>query len=77
MNQLQSIAPQFLVDEQDNDHVDALIVVQDIDTLFDEFKSQGARMLTDIETHPWGARDILVADIDEYLISFAEMAPQA
>lgn len=63
--------------QRDNNHLDAFVGVQDVDALHAEFKSRGAKILQEVETKPWGARDMVVGDPDGYIIGFAQPENQA
>lgn len=55
-----------------NEHLDAYIGVQGIEALFQELKSNGARILRPLEQRPWNCRDFYVEDPDGYILCFSE-----
>lgn len=55
-----------------NNHVDALIQITDIESLFEEFKHRGAEILQPIETQPWGTRDFVLLDPDGHILCFMQ-----
>ncbi|MEZ5560097.1 MAG: VOC family protein [Pseudomonadales bacterium] len=57
-----------------NQHLDAFIGVTDLRTLYEELQTRGARIITAIEEHPWGAKDFYVEDPDGYILCFSERA---
>ena len=52
--------------------VDALIVVNDIDGLFEEFRERGAQILHDIASHDYGMRDFQIEDANGYVLVFTQ-----
>jgi uncharacterized glyoxalase superfamily protein PhnB len=52
--------------------VDALIVVSDIDELFEEFRERGAQIRHDIASHDYGMRDFQIEDANGYVLVFTE-----
>ena len=59
---------------QDNQHVHALIEVDDLASLFDEVSARGAEIHQPLETQPWGTRDFVVLDVDGHVICFLQNA---
>ena len=59
--------------QRDNNHLDAFVGVQDVDALYAEIRSRGAKILQELETKPWGTRDMVVEDPDGYIICFAQL----
>ena len=68
-------APKTLADRahrRQNEHLDAHVGVQGIESLFDELKARGAHILRSLERRPWGATDFYVEDPDGYILCFSE-----
>jgi len=40
--------------------------------LFDELKSNGARIIRSLEQRPWACKDFYVEDLDGYILCFSE-----
>jgi len=45
---------------------------REIDALFEEFKSNSARIIRPLEPRAWGVRDFYVEDPDGYILCFSE-----
>ncbi|MGC3945809.1 MAG: VOC family protein [Chryseolinea sp.] len=50
----------------------AYIDVTSIDDIYNEFKSKGVTVLSDIENKPWGQREFGIRTIDGHRINFGE-----
>jgi uncharacterized glyoxalase superfamily protein PhnB len=46
--------------------------IENIDTLYHEFKSNDIKILSDIEDKPWGQREFSIQTIDGHRITFGE-----
>ncbi len=53
-------------------HPDVFLWVKDVDKLFDEHRSRGAKIVEDIADRPWDARQYVIADPNGYHIKIAE-----
>ena len=60
------------VNRRQNEHLDAYLGVRGIESLFEEMKSNGARILRPLEQRPWGCKDFYVEDLDDYILCFSE-----
>jgi len=68
-------APKTLADRahrKQNEHLDAYVGVRGIEMLFDELKSNGARIIRSLEQRPWACKDFYVEDLDGYILCFSE-----
>ena len=67
--------PKTLADRahrKQNEHLDAYVGVRGIEILFDELKSNGARIIRSLEQRPWACKDFYVEDLDGYILCFSE-----
>ncbi len=51
---------------------DAYIVVSDVEDVFDEFKSHGAKIVTAIVSQEYGMREFQIEDCNQYRLALAE-----
>jgi len=68
-------APKTLADRdhrRQNEHLDAYVGVQGIESLFNELMLRGAQILRSLERRPWGATDFYIEDPDGYILCFSE-----
>ena len=56
---------------KENDHLDVYFLVNDLASLRDEFKANGAVIHRDIQTQEWGRTDFYVEDLDGHILCFA------
>lgn len=54
------------------EHLDAYITVQDIDTLYAEFATRGIPLARDIASQPWSFREFVIRDCDQRLLCFGQ-----
>ena len=57
---------------KEHEHLDAYVAVTGVDTLYEELKSRGARIIKPLEARPWGHKDFSVEDADGYILCFSE-----
>ena len=55
-----------------NEHLDAMIGVEHIDELYDEFKQRQVVFLKALSVRPWSTKDFYVEDPDGYIVCFSE-----
>jgi uncharacterized glyoxalase superfamily protein PhnB len=48
------------------------VYVRDADSLHAELRANGARVLNEPESHPWGLRDFRVLDLDDNQLTFGQ-----
>jgi uncharacterized glyoxalase superfamily protein PhnB len=41
--------------------------VEDVDAVYEEYKSKGAKIVSDLETKPWGMREFTIVDPNGHL----------
>ena len=49
-------------------------VESDIEDLFEEYKSRGAKIAAELETYPWGLKEFEVQDCNGHILRFAAEA---
>lgn len=54
----------------------AHVIVENVDTVFEEFSERGAQILSPIENKPWGIREFSVVTPDGHRIGFGQMIEQ-
>ncbi|MEM7563878.1 MAG: VOC family protein [Pseudomonadota bacterium] len=58
---------------KENEHLDAYVVVEDVETVFKEFVGLGANIWRDLEIRPWGVQDFYVEDLDGHILCFGQL----
>jgi uncharacterized glyoxalase superfamily protein PhnB len=53
-------------------HPDVFLWVEDVDKVFDEHKSRGAKIVEEIVDRPWDARQYVIEDPNGYHLKVAE-----
>jgi catechol 2,3-dioxygenase-like lactoylglutathione lyase family enzyme len=53
-------------------HPDVFLWVHDVDTVFDEHKRRGARIVEEIADRPWDVRQYVIEDPNGYHLKIAE-----
>ena len=66
-------ADEMTADATGNHSWYAHVLVQNVDELYEEFKSRGASILSPIENKPWGIRDFSVVTPDGHRITFGQV----
>jgi catechol 2,3-dioxygenase-like lactoylglutathione lyase family enzyme len=54
------------------EHLDAYVDVEGIETLYSELQAYGAPITKPLESRPWGVKDFYVEDPDGYILCFGE-----
>jgi catechol 2,3-dioxygenase-like lactoylglutathione lyase family enzyme len=55
-----------------NEHLDAYIATEDIESLYREYQDRDVPFLKAIETTDWGTREFAVRDPEGYILYFAQ-----
>ncbi len=66
--------PEERTHRKHNEHLDAYFTVQDIQALYNEWRSKDVPIARALEVRPWGMRDFYVEDPDGYILCFGEPA---
>jgi uncharacterized glyoxalase superfamily protein PhnB len=54
---------------------DIFLWVRDIDTIYDQHRSQGAEITEELKERPWGVRQYVVREPNGYRLKIAESFP--
>jgi len=68
-------APKTLADRahrKEHEHLDAYLATTDVEALYQELQSRGARIIKPLGVRPWGHTDFYVEDADGYILCFSE-----
>lgn len=68
-------APKTIADRalrEVNDHLDAYIVVENVNALHAELMTRGANVISPLQDRPWSCREFWVMDADGYILALSE-----
>lgn len=55
---------------RENDHLDAAVGVDGIETFYEQCVAVGAKILKPLEVTPWGTKGFYIEDPDGYIVAF-------
>jgi uncharacterized glyoxalase superfamily protein PhnB len=58
--------------KRQGEHLDAYVTVEDVDALYEEYRSRGVPFARPLETTAWGTREFVVIDPDGYILYFGQ-----